>query len=466
MSTLNGTEERQQPAVRLMGRDELNIAEFPIALLSAQSSGEVKTICSTRQILLPSGERLDQEWTVTGSDRFGLPLPGDQDVLLTLMKLATDAPLPSPQVPFSRYEVVQILGWPRNGKSLKRVNDAVQRYWSTRIFTRNSFWDKQQKKWTSHDGLSIIDEYKILERPTKGGASRDPLSLSWVRFGQQFFDSLTAGYVKPLDLSTYFGLHLNVTKRLYRYLDKHRYRRSVHAVNLATLAQAHIGFSDSVKERPATIKRALEPAHQELLELGFVKEVAYEKGKDGEWRVLYRFRDVEVEQLSLPGTEQPGDTLVDALVRRGVSPKNARDLVAEKSREYLEDKLEAFDYLLCLGTSKPIQNPAGFLTQAIREDWRIAPPGFVPKREREQRSRVQAEEAARKRDVELEEQQRRDEARQLRESLPAAVLEELRQEALATVQKQFGNSIKIREKSPVVEAYLNGLIRERYPRIT
>jgi hypothetical protein len=56
----------------------------------------------------------------------------------------------------------------------------------------------------------------------------------------------------------------------------------------------------------------------------------------------------------------------------------------------------------------------------------------------------------------------RDEIQQIRENLSAATLAQLRAEAVAEVRLQFGGSYKVKESGPVVEAFLNGLIRERY----
>src|SRR5205814_349474 len=139
------------------------------------------------------------------------------------------------------------------------------------ITTREAFWSKDKKQWVSHKGFSIIDAFEIVQ-----SSSRD--ELSWVRFGEEFFQSLAAGYIKPLDLTFYYSLKLPLSKRLFRYLDKHQYRRNIHSVSLLTLATANLGINDYTVKRPSAIKRVLNPAHDELIECGFLKEVSYTEG--------------------------------------------------------------------------------------------------------------------------------------------------------------------------------------------
>ena len=65
------------------GRDEFNLAEFPLTLLTDKAPGDCKTLEWQDEIIdkatnLPVTRRV----VVTGSDRFGLPTASDADVLL------------------------------------------------------------------------------------------------------------------------------------------------------------------------------------------------------------------------------------------------------------------------------------------------------------------------------------------------------------------------------------------------
>src|SRR4051795_3101213 len=81
-----------------IGRDEMNLAEMPIALLTDRVPGGLRTL-----EFQAGGGKL----VVTGSDDHGLPTAMDTDVivgLIQLTKLRND--FTDPTVDFSRYELL------------------------------------------------------------------------------------------------------------------------------------------------------------------------------------------------------------------------------------------------------------------------------------------------------------------------------------------------------------------------
>src|SRR3954468_10235027 len=100
------------------GRDELNLAEFPITLLSDRVPGGCKTLVFEDKVFdQQAGEMVTRKLTVTGSNAHGLPTAVDDEVLVALLQLTKLAGFRDPKVQFSRYEVLQILGWKDVGKN-------------------------------------------------------------------------------------------------------------------------------------------------------------------------------------------------------------------------------------------------------------------------------------------------------------------------------------------------------------
>ena len=75
---------------RLISRDEMNLAEFPLAVLSTRSDPNVKTLEFQDTVRGKNGEVIDRKWIITGADKFGLPTASDEEVLLGLLKLTVD----------------------------------------------------------------------------------------------------------------------------------------------------------------------------------------------------------------------------------------------------------------------------------------------------------------------------------------------------------------------------------------
>src|SRR3954453_1825533 len=114
--------ERQdirEPA-RQVGRDEMNLAEFPITLLTDRVPDGVKTL----EFEAGGGKLI-----VSGSDAHGLPTAIDADVIVGLIQLTkirnnfTD-----PTVSFTRYELLKLLGWPDRGAYYKRLDESLHRW--------------------------------------------------------------------------------------------------------------------------------------------------------------------------------------------------------------------------------------------------------------------------------------------------------------------------------------------------
>ncbi len=192
---------------------------------------------------------------------------------------------------------------------------------------------------------------------------------------------------------------------MYRFLDKHFHHRRRLEYDLRPFACEHVGLSRGYDA--GKIKEKLRPALEELEALGFLEPLSpqerYVRLCRGSWRVIFVHR--------APATARPTravlHTLERELVRRGVTPATATELVAAHPAERLRVKLEVFDWLVANGSGLVSRNPAGYLVQSIRDDY--APPkGFqaaadrIQRRQAEEDRRTRREEAQRRREAEAE----------------------------------------------------------------
>src|SRR3954468_16393122 len=101
------SEQAQSEPAPLIGRDEMNLAEFPIALLADFAPKGQKTLYF---------EGGNGRLTVTGSDAYGLPTALDADVIVALIYLTKQRnDFQDVKVNFSRYELIKMLNWPDKG---------------------------------------------------------------------------------------------------------------------------------------------------------------------------------------------------------------------------------------------------------------------------------------------------------------------------------------------------------------
>src|SRR3954462_9903906 len=286
-------------------KDELNLAEFPIAALTDRIPDGQTTMVFEDQLERRDNAPIVRRLTIMGTHKHGLPTSLDDEVLVGLIQLTkrrsnfTDA-----RVQFSRYELIELLGWPQSGQSYRRIEEALHRWVGVVLMYENAWWDNVAKSWVDEqfhvlDNVTLYDRERRRPPPRsgksgksdRGGGSRAdkaPLPLSSFRWNEVIFQSFQSGNLKQLELEFYLGLRLPTTKRMFRFLDKRFYRRSRLDFDLRTLACEHIGMSRSYA--PTELKRRLKPALDELERLGFLEpfsaEERYSYVKRGTWRII------------------------------------------------------------------------------------------------------------------------------------------------------------------------------------
>ncbi|MBV8265664.1 MAG: replication initiator protein A [Planctomycetaceae bacterium] len=398
-----------------VGRDEMNLAELPITLLADCVPEGIKTLVF---------EDRHGRLTVIGSDAYGLPTALDNDVivgLIQLTKLRND--FTDPTVMFSRYELLNLLGWPDRGQYYRRLNDSLHRWVTVTLKYDGCWWDNKRKRRVSAS-FHILDEVVLPDADDPGIVS----SFTW---GKKFFKSCKDGNLKRLDVGTYFALKSALSKQLYRFLDKRFYLRPDWTYDLRELAFEHVGMSR--KYAPWKIKQELQPALDELEGIGFLELMTaaerYSKAGRGAWNIRL------VRKLTPPAETKPPAPaptgLERELVARGVTRSVAAELVRDFPAERIEAQIERLDWLR---ETKPkrVKDLGAYLAQAIREDY-AAPAGFEGRAERS--ARETATRAAHDREVEAREakareQAERDRVRAYWEALPPERQAALEAEAL------------------------------------
>jgi len=455
---------REKEPVPETGKDEMNLVEYPITLLSKRHEADVKTLKFSDNIIGDKGELINREWTVTGSAEYGLPLASDNDVLIALMVIGKEQSFQSRQIFFSRYRLLKIMQWKDTGENYRRVEGALDRFKGVSIKASNALWDNVRKGYVTKN-FGIIDSYELFDSKHREAHGQEYLPFSYVRLSEELFESIKAGYIKSINVKTYYGLESSITKRLYRYLDKKRYDgKKKFEMDLFTLAYIHIGFDEKVYKYASDIKRKLNNAHEELIKTGFLKNAEYQKTSDGSSeKVIYTFgKKTELAESDAvsPGKKektfreppaQVDDPLLARILEIGVTSAMARKIFKEFSREVIQAQVDALPH-------RDAKDRPAALISAIREGWSL--PGAF-----------QEAEARKKRDEEeklLQEQKKRQEAElksrvaEYLAKLSNDEMAELRKEA-AEIAKSEGTAIfrdrKVSEH--VLRGYVHVIVEKR-----
>ena len=243
-----------------MGRDEMNLAEFPLATLADRAPRGCKTLVFEDRIWdRGQAQHRVRRLTISASDKYGLPTAIDDEVILGLVQVSKAADFVDRRVRFSRYQLLRVLGWRDEGRSYRRLEHSLKRWLGVTLYYENAWWDKAHKRWVDAH-FHLLDDVVLYRRPARQAgvaADKGDAALSSFTWNEMVFRSFQAGFLKQLDLEFYRRLKLATAKRMYRFLDKRFHFTSTLRFKLPVFACEHIGLSR--RYDVAQLKRRLNP---------------------------------------------------------------------------------------------------------------------------------------------------------------------------------------------------------------
>ena len=338
---------------------EQNLEEFPLFELKARKRG-AKARVFEKVIEGEAGVSLNQVWKVMPSGEYGMPGPVDQDVYLAVLQLLQQrGGMPEDgELSFSLYELRKILGWSDDsGGAYKEIRDALLRIATTSMQSRNAFYSAEEQR-------RIVDTFNIwsvhfAEHKVKGQTVRERHIL---KFHPIFIRNYLAQYLKGIDSDFYWSLRSPVSKRLYRLVDLQRAGGLSWETDL-------FGVRDQIPldyNYPSQIKRALQKAHDELLQRDFLSGVEYE----GKTEVLYKVsREFARRQKARELSGDPKEIFaIERLIREKIDGDTARELVVTHGPE------RCLFYVDAVNRQKGVLSPAGWIVSAIKGGWVVRGP--------------------------------------------------------------------------------------------
>jgi hypothetical protein len=323
------------------GRDEMNLADFPISALprTQKTDGagcKVDRMEFTASRYDPATrQRVPQRVTLTSTAIDGLPTPADEHVILALLWVAKHSDnFVEPTVRFAPAQLFDIMGWAPNGRSYTRLRSVLRRLKALTIRYENAWWDAAGRGYEEEVATGILSGYRIA-RQVSGPRRPGKELVSWVTWTQQFHESLKNGNLKRLNLDVFFKLSTPTAQRMYRFLDKRFYTSPSLSMDLVEFACGHVGLTDA--GNVAILKRRLTPAIEELEKIGFLAPAdvsqRYQKVKAGQWRIMLQAARATPLTPNPSPTPGEGSHKPDAQARDNKPDAQARE-EAELAREF------------------------------------------------------------------------------------------------------------------------------------
>jgi hypothetical protein len=390
----------------IRGKDEMNLAEFPFGILKRQGDAE-DTYVYEGTITTRDGTRHQQRWEVHGLGSLGLPSEYDERVLIALMAVTASHNFQNRKVPFSVYQILQIMGVGTGKRDYLSVERALKRLIGVTIFAEGAFWDQGEHEWVSKStsGFHILEKYWLGYQERNDTIREQEGVPAYIIWSNDLWKSIKNGYIKTLDLQFYFSLETPMSRRLYRFLDKRLYYREQYQIDVYDLS-GRLGMSRY--PYASKIIEKLRPALEELKARGFLKR--YETIKHRGYTRLFFERTTNLigndSDSALPPLVEPqGKTvrpapkatarttgtlderklveaeIIGVLMKLGYKAGVAKRLAGHYEEDYILQKIDYLDYVERT-LPRTIRKPLAWLTKALDENY-SEPEGYRAYRARQ-----------------------------------------------------------------------------------
>jgi hypothetical protein len=299
------------------------------------------------------------------------------------------------------------------GQVYKMIKRAFLRMVATTVHSRGTFYIKGKRMW-AEKAFHLYDSVVFRGERMPDGAVAEKNYL-WLN--DLYLDSINNNYVKPIDYTYFQSLKNYIAKRLYELLGVKFYglrnkREQFFRIGYLNLCQL---LPITPQKSFSLIKKNLNPAHDELIQTGFLAKVEYEITKDrksfnilyfpgerarremkGDWGVeIPELEEGQPKEIEAPREKtireesflnqqpypQPYDTklqdyeeelppIAQELINRGITKSVAIDFAYSFPEERIAEKIALHDYKKETGELRT--NAAGWLREAITRDFKLS----------------------------------------------------------------------------------------------
>jgi len=237
---------------------------------------------------MQNGKAITRRWWVEPHSQYGLPGPFDRDVTVVLYEivnenyLSKNLPVPAIMPIGSLRDFATRMNInPRSGKNISAIKESLKRLKNTLVDAEETFFDNSKKRYVSVRLTLLRGLIASGDEDEEGTV----YGQNYVIFDETILSNLNSGYVMVLDIDCLRTLRTNIAKQLYAHLAYRFYLETQDGDEWWPADYEWLSIHLGVKPQTELwrAKQQLEPAHEELLELGYIAEYHW----DG-WRVVYR----------------------------------------------------------------------------------------------------------------------------------------------------------------------------------
>ena len=267
--------------IRQPTKYEMNLAEFPVTVLSKRVSRDKKTIKYSDWIEGKDGKRKPRHWIVTGSAEWGLPVGSALRSLFEVINIWKEQDFRTRKIHFgTRYNLLKRMGSTLSKRDYRRIERDLNCLVGITVQAKKAFWDREVGAYVDKT-FHLFEELNFYDQDSEKGKDKiqQSLPLAYIEASKTFHNAVKKGNILTIDSKFFRRLSAPTEQRLALYLTKMLKRQAVHKRDIFKLAEQ---LPIYVKY-PSQIKRSLDKALKGLIDKGFslLERHYYQKSSDG-----------------------------------------------------------------------------------------------------------------------------------------------------------------------------------------
>lgn len=372
-------------------RNLLNIGFFG-AHDTRKQKGSTRRI---EQIVSRDGQRIKVTAEFRASDLLGLPSTADRDKFLAFMKIAGEQRARTGRISnpirFSGYRLLRELGISDSGENYEEISRWGKRMADTTITSEKVIYLATRKKYAD----KTVHVFRSFTRVGQSGPNGESRSETYeVELEDWLLENLNHSYVIPEDFSAYKQLKRPTAKGIFGNL--HIW---FHASKGQPVEKDYLELCALLNVTPyahlSKIKDTMGRSLDELITVRYLSQwdIQPMSTKKGYKLILWPGNELmrvlaisQKKQQALAAAEPAilspqRQEAIDGLIRVGLLPAKASELVERFDSETILDQIEYLESLLVNDKRGRIENPPGFLIYMV-ENALPVPSDFVTSRKK------------------------------------------------------------------------------------
>jgi hypothetical protein len=182
----------QQEALSPHAKYEMNLAEFPLAILSKRLPHDCKAIEYEDTIRGKDGAIIPRKWKVSPSAEYGFGSSQILGTLFELFQLWRESGFSGRSIPFgSIYHLIKRLGLKDAAPNYDRVRRDLNALLGILVEAKNAFWDNRQRAYVDKTFHLFVSMSTYHEGPD----GQQPLPLASIEASKELWGSIQANAI-------------------------------------------------------------------------------------------------------------------------------------------------------------------------------------------------------------------------------------------------------------------------------